>query len=212
MALFLYFLALYYFLIPCSASYVGYSYNRMGMKIIFLDMELVKDAERKIQSIQNLKNFYRSSHNNHLGTLVYDIRFKFKRMVRLYRVAFDKMNKEDHNEHVIRLMEVRQLSMEIDHLVQAIVEGETNYAKRKQERNRKLKREMAKTSDKTTTKQENDSLRVGRAAWYFQSPDPWNRPRPRYLRTPVPKRNIRRYDDALHVGTKHPIDSVELNY
>lgn len=85
-------------LAPCESSYAGYSFKRMCMKIVYLDTELLKDAMRKVESVQHIRTFYRKSHEYQLGGIVYDLRKKFQRMTRLYKKSFDHMNDEDHNQ------------------------------------------------------------------------------------------------------------------
>ncbi|XP_037869891.1 uncharacterized protein LOC119629125 [Bombyx mori] len=106
----------------------------MCMKIVYLDTELLKDAMRKVESVQHIRTFYRKSHEYQLGGIVYDLRKKFQRMTRLYKKSFDHMNDEDHNQHIRRWVEIHQLSLELDNLIKATVRYENSLDQQEQKK------------------------------------------------------------------------------
>lgn len=86
---------------------MGDSYNRMKMKLLQLDRDLVLSAIKDVQRVQHFKEMYQMSVTYDIGEVLFKIRSKFARMTRVYILSHDKLdlvwhhNVRDSNHSVI---------------------------------------------------------------------------------------------------------------
>ncbi|CAK1554159.1 unnamed protein product [Leptosia nina] len=85
-----------------------------------LDKELAFDAIMNFRRIQHFTDLYTLDDGFFVGRLMFEIRAKFTRMIRLYMLSYNNFDAYDHNKHVLHLMEIQHLAMEIDNLVEII--------------------------------------------------------------------------------------------
>ncbi|XP_032527191.2 uncharacterized protein LOC116777637 [Danaus plexippus] len=111
--------------------YDWYQSYRMKMKILTSDRDLVSDAIRNVMRIDHLKEYYTYSFAYDVGQMIYMIRSKYARMIRVFTIAID-YNKNYHYpyKHVPHLAEIQKLAMEIYNLVEMMEEYESLGEKR----------------------------------------------------------------------------------
>ncbi|CAF4745783.1 unnamed protein product [Pieris macdunnoughi] len=101
--------------------YVGKTNVYMRYKIVNLDKELTFDAIMNVRRIQHFIESYTSDEAFFIGRLIYKIRTKYTRMVRLYMLSYNNFEDYHHNKHIHHLMEIQHISMDVDSLVEVIL-------------------------------------------------------------------------------------------
>ncbi|CAG9558638.1 unnamed protein product [Danaus chrysippus] len=103
----------------------GLQRSRMKMKMLSLDKDLVRDAIRNVMRIDHFKQYYTHSFAYDVGQMIYLIRSKYARMIRVFTIALEYDKKYHHGfKHVPHLAEIQKLAMEIYNLVEMLEEYE----------------------------------------------------------------------------------------